>query len=202
MEQKEMLALLKSQMHMTYAERNEIAVHMNALSERLHQQEADIEKLVQERGTMPSSSPTMEWISVEDERKPKHLHNYFIAYVFGNGEKHFYREALYIADKGNGLVDGAHFNDEGVDGMRVTHWMDIPKLPEPPKPKEPTFKDVFLKAFPKAIIFDPAVTIDCCAVFPWLLDEKLCCQMDMTCEECWDQPYFEPEGEGEGDAVD
>ena len=46
MEQKEMIALLKSQMHMTYAERNEIAVHMNALSERLHQQEAEIEKLV------------------------------------------------------------------------------------------------------------------------------------------------------------
>ncbi len=140
-----------------------------------------------------------EWISVEDERKPKYLRNYLVAYVFGDNDEHFFGEAIYIADKGNGIVDGAHFNNEGVAGMRVTHWMEIPKLPEPPKPKEPTFKDVFLKAFPKATIFNHAVTNDCCAIFPWLLDEKNCCQMDMTCEECWNQPYFEEE-EGEGDA--
>lgn len=172
MEQKEMLALLKSQMHMTYAERREIAVHMNALSERLHQQEAEIEKLVQERGTMRLSSPAMEWISVKD-RLPEEdvlvlgvnrINSAFGLWTFGNP-------------------------DDAI--IRITHW--IP-LPEPPQPKVPTFKDVFLKAFPKATISAPALTIDCCAVFPWLLDEEGCCQkMDMTCEECWNQPYFEQE---------
>ena len=173
MEQKEMIALLKSQMHMTYAERNEIAVHMNALSERLHQQEAEIEKLVQERGTMRASSPTMEWISVED-RLPK---SEFVLCTDGK-----YCFVTIIPDMEAAKADG------------VTHWMP---LPEPPKPKVPTFKDVFLKAFPKAKISDFAANIDCCAVFPWLLDEEGCCQkMDMPCGECWNQPYFEPQEEG------
>lgn len=176
MEQKEMLALLKSQMHMTYADRNEIAVHMNALSERLHQQEAEIEKLAQERGTMRASSPTMEWISVEDR-----LPGAYGRYISYNGKD-------IIISYSDPVRPGLWSNE------KITHWMPLPK---PPKPKVPTFKDVFLKVFPKAIIFDPAVTIDCCAVFPWLLDEKLCCQMDMTCEECWNQPYFEEEEGGE-----
>ena len=133
-----------------------------------------------------------EWISVEDERKPKHLHNYFVAYVFGVCDEHFFGEAMYIADKGNGIVDGAHFNDEGVDGMRVTHWMEIPKLPEPPQPKMPTFKDVFLKAFPKAPVDEDDILKACIAdVFPWA-KHKHC--DGWMCSECWNQPYFEEEG--------
>jgi hypothetical protein len=113
-----------------------------------------------------------EWISVE-ERLPEPLTS-VLAYDYKN--------------KRIGVFCFANPEDIGVC---ISHWMP---LPEPPKPKEPTFKDVFLKAFPKATILNPAVTIDCCAVFPWLLDEKGCCQMDMTCEECWSQPYFEEEG--------
>ena len=30
----------------------------------------------------------------------------------------------------NGFINGPHFSDEGMNGMRVTHWMP---LPEPPK---------------------------------------------------------------------
>lgn len=74
------------------------------------------------------------WIPVSDEtRKPKDRRNYFIAYVFGNSTITFFGEAKYHADGDNGYVQGAHFSNEGVDGMRVTHWMEIPPLPEPQK---------------------------------------------------------------------
>ena len=69
------------------------------------------------------------WIPIESNEKPQHLKNYFIAYVFGDSDMHFYGEAKYHAYGGNGIVDGAHFSNEGVDDMRVTHWMPIPKLP-------------------------------------------------------------------------
>ena len=74
-----------------------------------------------------------EWISVKDEQKPKDRKRYFIAYVFGDSDIHFFGEAMYHAYEGNDLVDRPHFSNEGVDGMRVTHWMEIPKLPQPPK---------------------------------------------------------------------
>lgn len=178
MEQKEMLALLKSQMHMTYAERNEIAVHMNALSERLHQQEAEIEKLVQERGTMRASSPTMEWISVDDERKPN------------EGEK-------VITHSGTGTVSTCFYFAEAGFPRSVVHWMKY----EPPKPKEPTFKGVFLKEFPKAETVDGRPAFCVRKVFPYLQE----CNFSLIkighgCKECWNQPYFEPKEEGEADA--
>lgn len=69
------------------------------------------------------------WIPIESNEKPQHLKNYFIAYVFGNSDMRFYGEAKYHADGGNGIIDGAHFSNEGVEDMRVTHWMPIPKLP-------------------------------------------------------------------------
>lgn len=164
-------------------------------AERLEELEAEIAKLKQQL-----SEKQPEWISVEDERKPKHLQNYFVAYVFRNGKEHFFREAMYIADKGNGIVDGAHFNDEGVDGMRVTHWMEIPKVPEPPKPKEPSFKDVFLEKFPFAQLHNDELPKVCVQS---LFGIK-CLYTDTEygykkCLECWNQPYFEEE-EGEADA--
>lgn len=74
------------------------------------------------------------WIPVSDETtKPKDRKNYFVAYVFGNGTMTFYGEAKYYAAGDNGYVQGAHFSNEGMEGMRVTHWMEIPPLPEPPK---------------------------------------------------------------------
>lgn len=180
MEQKEMLALLKSQMHMTYAERNEIAVHMNALSERLHQQEAEIEKLVQERGTMRASSPTMEWISVEDR-----LPGAYGRYISYNGEDIKIRSFDPVR-QGSWIIG------------EITHWMP---LPEPPKPKEPTFKDVFLKAFPKAETVDGRPAFCIRKVFPYVQE----CNFSLIkighgCKECWNQPYFEPKEEGEADA--
>lgn len=74
-----------------------------------------------------------QWIPVEDEQKPKDRKHYFIAYVFGDSDIHFFGEAMYHAYEGNDLVDRPHFSNEGVADMRVTHWMEIPKLPQPPK---------------------------------------------------------------------
>ena len=162
MEQKEMLALLKSQMHMTYAERNEIAVHMNALSERLHQQEAEIEKLVQERGTMRASSPTMEWISVEEDL-PKDGNLYWVYRERGKISLSCY----YPETKAWGFDD-------------VAYWMTFPGFP---KKKVPTFKDVFLEKFPKASCDD----VLCCMVFTEQFIHDSC---DVNCEACWNQPYF------------
>lgn len=84
---------------------------------------------------MPTADVTVQtWIPVSDETtKPKDRKNYFVAYVFGNGTITFFGEEKYHAKGGNGYVQGAHFSNEGVHGMKVTHWMEIPPLPEPPK---------------------------------------------------------------------
>jgi hypothetical protein len=76
-----------------------------------------------------------EWISVKD-RLPKKRGHYFIAYRFkGDGANmRFFGEAMWHDDiPDNGYVKGNHFSNEGVDGMYVTHWMEIPPLPQPPK---------------------------------------------------------------------
>ena len=76
-----------------------------------------------------------EWISVKD-RLPKKRGHYFIAYRFmdDGANMQFFGEAMWHDDiPDNGYVKGDHFSNEGVDGMHVTHWMEIPPLPQPPK---------------------------------------------------------------------
>lgn len=76
------------------------------------------------------------WISVEDD-KPKRRGHYFIAYKFAGSDMRFYGEAFWHDDiPDNGYVQGNHFSNEGVEGMYVTHWMEIQKLPEPPRVQE------------------------------------------------------------------
>ena len=78
-----------------------------------------------------------EWIPVTED-KPKRIGHYFIAYRFkGDGaDMQFFGEAMWHDDiPDNGYVKGNHFSNEGVDGMYVTHWMEIPKLPLPEPPK-------------------------------------------------------------------
>lgn len=74
------------------------------------------------------------WISVKEER-PKRMKRYFIAYEFEGSDMRFYGEAMFHPEGGNGCVDRPHFSNEGVDGMYVTHWMEIPKLPLPEPPE-------------------------------------------------------------------
>ena len=79
------------------------------------------------------------------------------------------------------------------ENRKVTHWMML----DAPKPKEPNFKDVFLKAFPKVQIDERGIPrITCCTVFPYLHDGRNICQSFENCSDCWNQPYFEPEEEG------
>lgn len=109
----------------------------------------------------------MEWISVEDEPKPN------------EGEK------IIVHSETGAVSIRFYFAEAGFPRFPiVTHWMKY----EPPKPKEPTFKDVFLKAFPKAIYLD----VNCCAIFPEQFVHDSC---DNNCEACWNRTYFEEAGE-------
>ena len=77
-----------------------------------------------------------EWIPVTED-KPKRRGHYFIAYRFKGSDMQFFGEAMWHDDiPDNGYVKGNHFSNEGVNGMYVTHWMEIPKLPLPEQPKE------------------------------------------------------------------
>lgn len=110
-----------------------------------------------------------EWISVEDKPFPGLGRDCSAMWYLRPGEPCYFVHC-------RGKMD-----DE------ITHWMRI----EPPKPEGPTFKDKLLEAFPKADI----AGIECCSVFPQLLSGERLCEREITCEECWNQPYFEEEGE-------
>ena len=134
-----------------------------------------LEELEAELGKRTINDRPYEWISVEDEPFP------------GLREKINRCWNIYPGDLPSyfGYVE---------EGKGITHWMLI----EPPKPKEPSFKDVFLKAFPKADIEDgdDGLSPVCRNAVFW--GKSLCSQFP-KCSECWNQPYFDEEGEGDAD---
>lgn len=137
-------------------------------ADRLEQQETEIVKLKQQL-----SQQQPEWISVED-RLPEPM------------------ESVLIYDHKNKRIAICRFGNCPTDaGSFCSHWM---LLPEPPKPKEPTFKDKFLEAFPKAKIEEglPKACVE--DIFPWV---KYPHCNGRNCDKCWNQPYFEPQEEGE-----
>ena len=130
-------------------------------------------------GRAQRPSPTMEWISVEDEPLPK---------LSWEVNKMLYRcpndLPLYIAFYGNGASNG------------VTHWMQL----DPPKPKEPTFKDVFFEKFPKTKVSKVGTPFVCrkwVFGYPSACPVKINSDINKPCDACWGQPYFEEEGEEE-----
>lgn len=70
------------------------------------------------------------WISVEDDRKPKHHEEVLCRYVFDGDSECFYAVLTYYAYGDNGYVTGPHFTGEGLHDMRVTHWMPLPEAPK------------------------------------------------------------------------
>ena len=160
-----------------YESEKENLIHYNAdLNNQLNKAEAHIEKLQKQ---LAEQQP--EWISVED-RLPEENGTYLIA-VKGSYVSHF-----------TGFdIESNEFCDNVFRKADVTHWMS---LPEPPKPKEPTFKDVFLEKFPGAVVDDNTGVPKSC--WGYLYGDDKACPFN-SCSECWNQPYFEAK-EGEADA--
>lgn len=85
-------------------------------------------------------------------------------------------------------------------GQNLTVIAWLPKSANP-APLVPTFRDVFLKAFPKAPVNKNGIPTFCIGcVFPQVhnIEEMNC---DWEHETCWNQPYF-AEGEGEEGEAD
>lgn len=81
----------------------------------------------------PSVDAAPKWISVQDDRKPKHLQEVLCTYVFDGWPEQYFAVLTFYAYGDNGYVTGMHFEGEGLHDMKVTHWMP---LPEPPKEDE------------------------------------------------------------------
>ena len=64
----------------------------------------------------------MEWISV-DEKLPKHDGRYAIVYEQGRVRRRFIGDYLCVEEEWmTGSLD-----------VQITHWFELPPLPEPPK---------------------------------------------------------------------
>lgn len=112
-----------------------------------------------------------EWISVEDGKEMFNAFSY-------TGIRHNQFPRLVIVTDENRIV---------------THWMML----DAPKPKEPTFKDVFLKAFPKAETVEDRPALCLHTIFPYVEMCNFTPEIELKCKECWNKPYFEEEGEQE-----
>lgn len=109
-----------------------------------------------------------EWISVE-ERMPEKM-----------------GELCLVYRKSGDINLSVYFNHYWNYGD-VTHWMPIP---EPPKPKVKTYKDVFLDAFPNADTIEKG-TPRVCRLYIFSSDTTQQCEGNYRCEDCWNQPYPE-----------
>ncbi len=97
---------------------------MNALWHNAQKPDEYIADLLMEDGVT-----VQQWISVKD-RLPEKDGHYLCNYHFGEYPKMTFTQVLdyYATD----IVP--HFQHTLGDGsMKVTHWMEIPKLPQPPK---------------------------------------------------------------------
>lgn len=72
----------------------------------------------------------VKWIPVT-ERLPKCRRDYLCICVFGESKMQFCDVLMFHPEQNaeNGYVTGPHFSNEGMEGMRVTHWMPLPKPP-------------------------------------------------------------------------
>lgn len=80
--------------------------------------------------TFPAVDAAPKWISVQDDRKPKHLQEVLCTYVFDGWPEQYFAVLTFYAYGDNGYVTGMHFEGEGLHDMKVTHWMPLPEPPE------------------------------------------------------------------------
>lgn len=131
---------------------------------RLEELEAEIAELKKQLSEKP------EWVSVEERLPKEFLKLYFV-----------YR-------KRGKITLSTYYPNKVWNYDDVAYWMPFPGFP---KPKKPTFKDVFLKAFPKTKI-EQGIPKACVEyIFPW---GKYPHCNSRNCDKCWNQPYFEEEG--------
>ena len=65
------------------------------------------------------------WISVE-ERLPNKQCEFLVLYSFGETNVHYFSGVMYFV-----LYDERpHFENDGLYGLHVTHWMPLPELPK------------------------------------------------------------------------
>jgi len=88
-----------------------------------------VERAIKEAPTADIAE--VKWIPVT-ERLPRGRREYLCICGFGESEKQYCDVLIFHPEQNaeNGYVTGPHFSNEGMEGMRVTHWMP---LPEPPK---------------------------------------------------------------------
>lgn len=176
METKEMISFLRTNggnaFMLTAETAKEIADQLEGLKKENKTLKFNNQKLVKQLSEQPK--PQTEWISVED-RLPEDRQSVL---VYDNSCKKI-SCVTYIKEYGFTPVDD--------------YWMPPP---EPPKPKAPTFKDVFLKACHSARLDEDGLPVACrCDIY--LYSETDGCQGEdgENCGWCWNQPYFEEEGE-------
>lgn len=71
------------------------------------------------------------WISVEERLPERHGQQCVGLYSIGGYKGHLTPYVFtWHAYGDNGYINGPHFNNEGLDGLKVHYWMPLPELPE------------------------------------------------------------------------
>lgn len=150
---------------------------------RLEELEAELEKRT-------INDRPYERTSVED-RLPEIGKNVLIKYENDFTVGYLQMNNTWVLYYGNGWTTPANTSSS------PTHWMPIPAPPKPKK-KVKTYKDVFFEAFPNALLAKEIDGIPA-ACRSLIFGKSNKCSMDANCEDCWNQPY--PEEEGESDEL-
>lgn len=87
-------------------------------------QDEDIANFCRDLGLVREALERTRWIPCS-ERLPEMNDNYNCAYHFGNSNKICVSNLFFYATDPN-----PHFQYEGYHGLKVTHWMPLPELPE------------------------------------------------------------------------
>jgi hypothetical protein len=96
--------------------------------------EAGIDRCYELAKQVESAQP--KWISVDADQKPQHGKEYLCVCSLPDDPKREWDWIMVLrwyAYGTNGYVDRPHFTDEGLNGMIVTHWMELPKRPKEEK---------------------------------------------------------------------